>query len=223
VRVIALGGPGLAQEEMLDGEIRVTRLVLDRRITSSLRPLPEWLRGVVARLAGMAPDATILPASPPKGLDRSRHPIRRLLEVAAHARRVPPWTDALVRAAPDTEVFQTEALIALPVVRNAARRVGGRFVYDFADYQTEAARMARLPRPVRALLRRRERRLAREAAGLLAVSEPMADLVAERLGVARPGVLLNCPPRWRPDEAIPVVPPRIRDALGLPPNRPIVL
>ena len=223
MQVIALSGSGLAQDELLDGAIRVTRLALDRRITSAMRPLPSGVRRAVARLVGMDADATILPASRVSGLDRLRYPIRRFLEVASHVRRVGPWTDALVRAAPDTDVFHTEALSALPVIRRAARRVGGRFVYDFADYQTEGARMARLPRPVRVLLRRRERRWAREAAGILAVSEPMADLVAARLGIARPGVLLNCQPRWRPDEPTPVVRPRIRDALGLPPNRPIVL
>lgn len=222
MRVIALAGDGLPQEEMI-GDVRVTRLALDRRITWSLRPLPRWARAGTARVLGLDPEAVILPATPIHGLDRLRYPLRRLLELGAHVRRVGPWTDAVALAAPDTDVFHTQALPALPVVHKAARKVGARYVYDVADYQTEAARVARLPRLVRWLLRRRERRWARGATGLLAVSEPMADLVAQRFGTARPGVLLNCPPAWRPDETGPPVSARIRDELGLAPDRPIVL
>ena len=84
-------------------------------------------------------------------------------------------------------MFHAKALIVLPVVREAARRLGGRFVYDVADYHTEAARLARMPGMVRELVRRRERTWARDAAGTLAVSEPVADLVQRRWGVAATG------------------------------------
>lgn len=223
MRVVALAGSGLPTDEHLDGGVRVTRVKVDRRITSALRPLPQGVRAALARLIGLEPDAIILSAVPARGLDRLRHPLRRSLELAAHVRRVGPWAAAVVRAAPETDVFQTQALPALPVVHSAARRVGGRFVYDFADYQTEAARLARLPRMLRAFVRRRELGWAREAAGLFAVTEPMADLVAQRFNVERPGVLLNCPPSWRADEATPPVSSRLRAALGLPPGRLIVL
>jgi glycosyltransferase involved in cell wall biosynthesis len=145
------------------------------------------------------------------------------LELAAHVRRVGPWAQAIATAAPETDIFQTQALIALPAVARAARKLGGRYVYDVADYQTEAARMARLPPQARDLLKRRERRLAREAAGLLAVSEPMANLVAEQFGIPKPPVLMNCQPAWRPAEPEPPVSTLLRDRLGLAPNRPIVL
>ncbi|MEP7361339.1 MAG: glycosyltransferase [Chloroflexota bacterium] len=223
MRVIALAGPGLPAQEMIAGGIALTRVELDRRITSSVRPLPAFFRARFARLIGMDPNAIILPAVPARGLDRLRHPFRRSLELAAHVRRVGPWAAAVAGAAPETDVFQTEALPALPVVRAAAHRVGGRFVYDFADYQTEAARIARLPRLLRAFVRRREHGWTREAAGVLAVSEPMADLVVERFRVARPGVLLNCSPAWLPEETTPPVATRIRDALGLAQGRQIVL
>jgi hypothetical protein len=115
------------------------------------------------------------------------------------------------------------ALPALPVVRAAARRAGGRYVYDIADYQTEAARLARLPGPVRSLMRRRERQWARGAAGLLAVSNPIAMLVARQFGVQRPRVVLNCPQVWRAGETGAPTSTRLRDELGLPSNRPVIV
>ena len=177
---------------------------------------------LVARAIGLDPQAIILPATRPRGLDRLRHPVRRLLELGAHVRRVGPWTDAVVAAAPGTDVFHTETLPALPVVRGAARRVGGGYVYDVADYQTEGARIARLPLLLRALLRRRERHWARGAAGVLAVSEPVANLVASQFGIPKPGILLNCSPAWKPDEIAPQS-NLIRETLGLPLDRPVIV
>jgi glycosyltransferase involved in cell wall biosynthesis len=223
VRVLAVADGGLPLEEEIDG-VRVTRLELDRRITSALRPLPVMVRNGLAAILGMDADAVVLPATTVRGLDRLRYPLRRLLEVWAQVRRVGPWIDAVARAAPDTDVFHTQALMALPVVRQAARRANGRYVYDFADYQTEAGRIARMPGFMRALVRRRERGWAGEAAGMLAVSEPMADLVMERFATTtRPSVVLNCPPSWRPDVPGPPASTRLRDALGLPADRQIVL
>jgi glycosyltransferase involved in cell wall biosynthesis len=80
-----------------------------------------------------------------------------------------------------------------------------------------------MPGFVRAIVRRRERDWARDAAAFLAVSDPVADLVAERWDVPRPTVLLNCPPAWRPEDPGPVASERIREAAGIEPARPIVL
>ncbi len=222
VHVLALSRTGLPVHEVVADRLTVTRLVIDGRIVSALRPLPEALRSVVARALGMDPSLTTLPTAEVRGLDRIRHPLRRLLELSAHARRTGPWTRAVMSAAPATDVFQTETLLALPVVRRAARLAGGRHVYDFADYQTEAARIARLPWVIREVLRRRERGWAREASSLMAASNGLAQLVARRLDVSPPSIVMNCSPPWRPAEAE----PRsnvLRDALALPSERPVVL
>ena len=155
----------------------------------------------VSRVLGLDPEATVLPPEAPTGLDRLRHPLRRLLEVVANARRAGPWTDAVVAEAPDTDVFHAQSLICLPVVRGAARRTGGRFVYDVADYHTEAARLARMPGFVRAIVRRRERGWARDAAAFLAVSDPVADLVCRSLGRAAPHRAPELPARLAPGGA----------------------
>jgi glycosyltransferase involved in cell wall biosynthesis len=223
LRILGWPGDGLPREEELAPGVRLTRLDIDRRVATALRPLPESLRGLVARAIGLDPAATVLSPDPPRGLDRLRHPVRRLLEVVANARRVGPWREAVMAEAPDTDVFHAQSLIALPVVRDAARRVGGRFVYDVADYHTEAARLARMPWVIRELVRRRERRWAREAAGFLAVSDPVADLVQRRWAVERPAVLLNAPHPWQPDDPAPPPSTRIRDACGIAPERPVIL
>jgi glycogen synthase len=223
LRILGWSAPGLPHEEELAPGVLLTRLDLDRRISSALRPLPQRLRAAVSRLLGLDPEARVLPPDAPRGLDRLRHPLRRLLEVLANARRAGPWAAAVVAAAPETDVFHAQSLIVLPVVRSAARRLDGRFVYDVADYHTEAARIARMPWLVREVVRRRERDWARDASGLLAVSDPVADLVVRRWGVPRPTVLWNCPPAWRPEHPGPVASDRIRAATGIEPERPVVL
>jgi glycosyltransferase involved in cell wall biosynthesis len=223
LRILGWSAPGLPAEEELAPGVRLTRLDFDRRISSALRPLPEPWRRWLTRLLGLHPDAHVLPAESPRGLDRLRHPLRRALEIIANARRVGPWTELVLASAPETDVFHAQSLIVLPVVRAAARRLGGRFVYDVADYHTEAARLARMPWSIRELVRRRERRWARDASAYLAVSDPVADLIARRWDIPRPTVLLNCPPAWRPEQPGPIGSDRIRAATGIEGSRPIVL
>lgn len=223
LRILGWSAPGLPTEEELAPGVLLTRLDIDRRISAALRPLPEQVRGWISRLVGLAPDAQVLPPDVPRGLDRLRHPLRRALEVAANARRAGPWAEQVVRSAPETDVFHAQSLICLPVVRTASRQLHARFVYDVADYHTEAARLARMPGFVRKVVRRRERDWARDASGFLAVSDPVADLVVRRWGVPRPTVLLNCPPAWRPDHPGPIASDRIREATGIESERPIVL
>ena len=223
LRILGWSAPGLPVEEELAPGVLLTRLAIDRRISSALRPLPDRVRGWISRIIGLDPAAEVLPPDTSSGFDRLRHPLRRALEIIANARRAGPWADVVVETAPETDVFHAQSLIVLPVARSAARRLGGRFVYDVADYHTEAARLARMPWLIRELVRRRERDWARDASAFLAVSEPVADLVVRRWGVPRPTILWNCPPAWRPDHPGPVASDRIREATGIEPERPIVL
>ena len=228
VTLIAFAAPGLAEREALGKGLEVRRVPVDRRVTSAFRPLPGLARRGLARLLGFAPDATSLPPIRARGLDRLRAPLRRAVEIAAHGRRVGLWHDAVVRAVPDADVYHCKALVALPVVRGAARRgagrpAGSRFVYDLADLHTEAARLARMPGSVRSLVRRREAGWLRDAAFLTAVSEGVAVEAARRFGVPKPVVVPNCPPAWRPKEPGPPVSTRLRDVTGIAPSRPIIL
>lgn len=223
LRILGWSAPGLPAWEELAPGVQLTRLEIDRRISSALRPLPRRLRSAICRLIRLEPDAQVLPPGVARGSDRLLHPVRRALEVIANARRAGPWADAVATTAPETDVFHAQSLIVLPVVREAARRVSGRFVYDVADYHTEAARLARMPWLVREVVRRRERDWARDGSACLAVSDPVADLVVRRWGVPRPTVLWNCPPAWRPDQPDIVESDHIREATGIEAERPIVL
>ncbi len=202
VTVVALAGPGLPAAETLAERVELRRAALDRRIGSGLRPLPGAIRSLFLRTVGLAADAEALPAGPARGADRLRAPFRRGLEILATIRRGRAWAAAVAEAAPGAEVVHAKALIALPVARDAARMTTGRrgrFVYDVADLHTESARLVKLPQVFRALVRRRERGLVREAAGVLAATPSMAREIARRFGVAEPVVLLNCPPAWHPE------------------------
>ncbi|HEX5827553.1 MAG TPA: glycosyltransferase [Candidatus Limnocylindrales bacterium] len=223
VVLVGLAGPGLPPHELLDGGLELRRVVVDGTIASAFRPLPSIVRVALARALGFDPAATQLPPARAVGLDRMRAPVRRLVEIVAHARRVGPWSRAVVEAVPDAEIYSCKALIALPVIRAAARRTGGRFVYDIADIHTEAARLARMPAWFRAFVRGRERGWMREAAGLTAVSPGVADEVVRLFEVERPVVVLNCPPAWRPGVDMPERTGLLRARTGIPPERPIVL
>lgn len=223
VTLVGFADVGLAPAETLDGGIELRRIPLDLTVEGAFRPLPPAARRALAGLLGIPAGARSLPPGRPTGLDRLRAPLRRLVEIVAHVRRTGPWTRAVLVAAPPTDVFACKALIALPVIRGAARRRKARFVYDIADIHTEAARLARMPAPFRALVRARERGWMRDAAGLTAVSGGVADEVVRRFGVLRPTVVMNCPPAWRADEPVLRVEDRLRPAAGLPPERRVIL
>ncbi|MFO1539842.1 MAG: glycosyltransferase [Chloroflexota bacterium] len=56
------------------------------------------------------------------------------------------------------------------------------------------------------------------------MSDPVAELIAERWQLAEcPGILLNCPPAWRPDDPAAPVLPQLRAAAGVAADVPLVL
>jgi glycosyltransferase involved in cell wall biosynthesis len=231
VIVVAQRRPGLPDEEMLSGGIRVVRPDIDRRISNAFLPVPVRLqrpiRTAVSRALGLDPEAIALPSRGPGVVEAIRAPLRRLAEIVAYRRRIEPWARAVAAAAP-ADIYSAKALVALPVVRSAAHRTGGRFVYDIADLHIESGRLARLPGLLKSYLYRREGRWMGEAAALVSVTDPLADEVVRRFGVARPIVVKNCRPRWRPDEPGPPISTRLRQALTVaapdaPPDAPILL
>jgi len=224
VTIVGFAAPGLPAEERLGERVLVRRIALDRRVSSAFRPIPVGVRFRLARLLGIEPAAVVLAPDSRPGVRRIPALIRRVTEIVANLRRTGPWRELVLASAPDTDVFHAKALVALPVIRGAARRRGARFVYDVADFHTEAARLSRMPGPVRRLIRRAERRWVREASGLTAVSEAVAAEVVRRYDVGPPAILLNAPFAWRPDEPGPPLDDgRLRTAAGLPSERSLLL
>ena len=116
LRILGWSAPGLPAEEELAPGVRLTRLDVDRRISSGAAAPAARLRRPMSRLIGLDPDARVLPPDAPRGLDRLRHPVRRLLEVVANARRAGPWAD-VVRGG-----RAGDRRLPRPVARGAARR-----------------------------------------------------------------------------------------------------
>lgn len=223
VVVVAMAAPHLPAEQTLDGGIAVRRPWVDRRISAAFRPLPRSIRRALSRIVGIDPRGTALPRRRNGRVEPIRGPLRRAVEILAYRRRIRPWSEAVVAAAPEATIFVAKALVALPVAARAAKRTGGKYVYDVADLHVESGRLAHLPRPVKAYLRAREAALVRGAAALTAATPALAAEVARRYGVEAPLPLLNVRPRWRPERIeLPAI-PLLAEALGVPANRPIVL
>jgi len=136
------------------------------------------------------------------------------------------WWRTLRRDLPPADLYHAFGILAIPVALDlgaGARRAGraGRVVYDVIDVILESNNYARVPRPLLAWYRRRERGWARRADAIVTVNDPIADHLAGAWRLATPPtVLLNCQPRWDPPEPRPDL---IRAAAGLPADRRVVL
>jgi glycosyltransferase involved in cell wall biosynthesis len=93
-------------------------------------------------------------------------------------------------------------------------------VYDARDIYVDANNLARLPRPVRALLGRVERGWAIRADRVVTVNRPYAEVLAARWGVPLPAIVLNCAYRRHPGGP---APRRFHERLGLAPSVRLVL
>jgi glycosyltransferase involved in cell wall biosynthesis len=111
-------------------------------------------------------------------------------------------------------------LMGLPGGIAVLDRLGGRLIYDARDLYPDAGSLARLPRPLRALVAAVESRWASRADRVFTVNDALADILRDRLGCERPLVVLNASAVRPADSPRPT---RLHDALGLPAATPIVL
>ena len=131
-----------------------------------------------------------------------------------------PWCAAAAAVAPRADLHHGNDLDALAAAAASAKRDGVPYIYDSHEVFMAWGRHAAQPRPVRAVMARWERRLARAAAAVITVNDECADELARRLRVARPVVVRNCSPRWTPP--VPSV-DRLREAAGIPVGTDVVL
>ena len=214
VLLVARRAPGVPDEERAPGGygiVRVTAAAIDGL------PLPAAVRrGLERRRSARGPaiaDAAPGTAAPARRLAAG---VRRIAAVVLTIRSQQRSAGA---AAGASDVVFGMGFMGLPVALSVAR-AGVPVVYDAGDIYLEAGNIAALPGPVRRAFGRLERRWARRTALVSTANDGYADVMVRRFGVARPLVLLNCPPR-------PIAPAarvrRISAALGLPDDRPIVL
>lgn len=124
------------------------------------------------------------------------------------------------RVAPAADLYHGMAYMGIPVALDLARRHGGRVVYDARDIYVDAANLARMPRTLRWLVGRAERRWARRADRVITVNRPYAEVMARRWAVDLPLIVMNCAYRTTPPEPRPR---RFHATLGLDPATRVVL
>lgn len=114
-------------------------------------------------------------------------------------------------------IYHASDLYALPAMHRAARRFGGRLVYDARELYPHVA--ATTGRPwIRLFWQFVEKHHIRHADAVFTVSDGIADRLATTYGIPRPRVLHNVPPRR------PVTPSdRLRTMAKIPPEPVIVL
>ncbi len=199
------------------------RLVALLRRAATGRQPHQGVAGVSARQrsGGTAVDAPLAGRSGPRAFS-SRVPrtVSGLVRLAAIALTVRSQARGSRALAPAADLYHGMAYMGIPIALDLRRRHGGRVVYDARDIYTEAANLARLPRPARALFGRIERRWARRADRVMTVNRPYAEVLADRFGVPNPAVVMNCSYRYQPPR-----PParRFHERLGLDPAVRIVL
>jgi glycosyltransferase involved in cell wall biosynthesis len=136
------------------------------------------------------------------------------------------WWATLRRELPPADLYHAFGILTVAVANDLAanaRRRGraGRVVYDVIDVILDSNNYNRVPAPILATYRYRERRWVRRADAVVTVNDPIADHIERIWSLrTRPTILLNCQPRWSPPDPRPDL---IREATGVPPDRRLVL
>ena len=212
----------------------------------AIRTLVGWVRRIVRRTPPSGPKVTGAPVAA-KGLaaaeatgDDPTAPAttpaaastpgrraslpRRMVSGAIRRAAIPLTIRSHIRlartAAPAADLYHGMAYMGIPVALDLGRSHGAKVVYDARDIYLEARNLARMRGPARWLLARAERGWAHRSDRVITVNRAYAEVMAERLRVPLPLIVMNCSYRFDPPQ------PRERrfhDALGLAPDRRVVL
>jgi glycosyltransferase involved in cell wall biosynthesis len=187
VRVMASTADGLPFQRAL-GIVR--RLV---RRQHALRT------GSVPRI-GKGRDATAVAAPPARRASLPRRvwtaAIRRLaipLTLRSHIKNAR-------RAGVSGDLYHGMAYMGIPIALDLGRRDRVPVVYDARDIYLEARNLARSRGVTRWAAARAERGWAARSARVITVNDAYADVMAQRLRVERPLVVMNCSYRYEPAE-----------------------
>ena len=201
VTVLARWKEGLPEDEVHEAGYRIVRV----------RSLPS---GRATASADRSPSLAARLVRLPRRL------LGRVLRNFAIFLTIRAQRNATRRVAPPADLVHGMAYMGVPIALDVARRSGAKVVYDARDIYLDAANLARLPRWLRWLVGRFERRWARSVDRILTVNRPYAEVMARRWGIELPLVVMNCSYRFTPPE-----PPerRFHEVLVLPPDCRVVL
>jgi glycosyltransferase involved in cell wall biosynthesis len=249
VTVMARWRVGLPEDELHPAGYRIRRIRVSARNgvpgATLAQPGLRWWRarrGSKAAAAGRPPSASARSAPTAAPVQLGDEPVAPSAPAAARggplgrARRA---KDGAVRLASIALVIRSQmrnthhapearlgdlyhgmAYMGIPVALDLGKRNGAPVVYDARDIYVDAGNLARLPRPVRALVGRWERGWARRANRVITVNRPYAEVMASRWNVELPLIVLNCSYRREPPANRPR---RFHEALGLAPETRVVL
>ncbi len=210
VEIAAVAGPGVPAEER---DARDPAIVTRRYPPSG--PFRGWSTADAEAMRG-----------PLRRFGRIGRWTDAALKSALWPLAVRGWWRTLHREVAPADLYHAFGILPIPValgLAGHARRKGraGRVVYDVIDVILESNNYDRVPGPLLAWYRWRERRWARRSDAVVTVNDPIADHLASAWRRReRPTVLLNCQPRWTAPEPRPDL---IRATAGLPADRRIVL
>lgn len=129
------------------------------------------------------------PASATQGL---AHRIKSVVSNALHFHAYSSsFADAVCDFSPD--IIHANDLNTLPAGARLASRCGAKLIYDAHEYEADRNHAKPLPTWVALYRRATERNFAPRATMAIAVSDGIADLMRDHLGIARPHVILNTP------------------------------
>jgi glycosyltransferase involved in cell wall biosynthesis len=172
--LIGTAEPGVPDAEERDG-FRITRI----------EPVPSWVRRLARRPAIPAQATEAAPSAPARTAPARRPQFQAAVRDWIVSRRL---TAAALKQPAD--VYHAHDLNTLMAGWRAARRHGARLVYDAHELYPELAGLG--PRE-RARWDRLERYLIARPDAVIVPSASRADEFAQRYGIRRPKVVMNCP------------------------------
>jgi len=153
---------------------------------------------VEARGEATSTDGAVLPP-----IRRASLP-RRLWAGAIRRLAIPLTLRSHIRNAREAgvagDLYHGMAYMGIPIALDLGRRDRVPVVYDARDIYLEARNLARSRGIVRWAAARAERGWAARSARVITVNDAYADVMAERLRVERPLVVMNCSYRYAPAE-----------------------
>jgi glycosyltransferase involved in cell wall biosynthesis len=188
--------------------------------TPSSTTSPAVSSAAVSDSADPVSDAAAKPAAPARKASLPRRVINSTVRRFAIPLTIRSHVKNAKRVAPAADLYHGMAYMGIPVALALGKQHKAPVVYDARDIYLEARNLAKSRGIVRWALARAERGWAHASGRVITVNDAYADVMAERLRVKRPLVVMNCSMLFDPPE-----PPehRFHAALGLAPDAKVVL